>query len=151
MQLLWPTASPPDFGVCSHCGTRRDAELQLMAPLWHFVEECIPWYEQLSTPVPEGLATAFLQHPEWDWVTVAVGTCPKSCHVGHEAWSVVKESCVGFNLMRAASKPPKRLEELSNVLSGPGGDIGSSLGGSGIAKGSLGSVAECCVPNSHNR
>lgn len=70
-----------------------------MAPLWHFMEECVAWYTDLGFDVPSGIAA--LHHERWDWTTVAVYVCSDSCHVGTDVWSVVSEEVFGFNGLEA--------------------------------------------------
>ena len=88
-----------------------------MAPVWHFMEDCRKWYPPHgSVPPPPRVTTAFCQHSHWDWVTVAVATCSKSCRVGCDACTLVEEECVGFNLPHAATLPAARLDEFAQLL-----------------------------------
>lgn len=97
--LVWPAEEAPSFPPCPHCGEQRALELQVMAPLWHYFEECLPWYDGLATPRPEGLCTDVLQQPQWDWLTVAVATCPESCEEQGVAVSIREEAAAGYNLL----------------------------------------------------
>lgn len=70
-----------------------------MAPLWHFFEECLLWYDELPSPRPQGLNTDALQQPHWDWLTVAVATCTENCAERDTAFSMRKEDVAGYNLL----------------------------------------------------
>jgi len=63
--------------------------------MWHFMEECCDWYAELGMQVPSG--TRVLNHPLWDWITVACFTCEASCDAGGAAWSVCEEHVAAFN------------------------------------------------------
>jgi Programmed cell death protein 2, C-terminal putative domain len=147
MPLLWPGEAQPAFPRCPRCGAARRLELQLMAPMWHFMDESLAWYREADHDRPKRLDATVLEHPEWDWLTVAVATCAASCHAGPERHAVVEEVVVGFNLLHGAGgtpAAPERSAALARVL-GARGEVQCSAelrGGSGIAQGTLPSVSE---------
>ena len=93
---------------------------------------------------PERVDASALQHPEWDWVTVAVATCSRSCLAGAgERYGVADECVAGFNLMQDVGlRAPARVAALAQALRGEQSGDGDVAGGSGIACGSLSAVTE---------
>ncbi|KAK9806867.1 hypothetical protein WJX72_005509 [[Myrmecia] bisecta] len=90
-KVLWPGSRPPAVPACDTCRRARVFEMQLMAPLIHLTEEAAEWL-QGDGMAEQDLVTLL---PDWDWLTVAVFTCPNSCEsAGSE---VVEECAVMFN------------------------------------------------------
>ena len=113
-----------------------------MAPLWHYFEETMAWYGPDDRPAK--LDATALQHPAWDWVTVAVATCSRSCHGCQDGQYIVAEECVaGFNLLQGVDAcAPARTKAMAKVLQGDAGCAQVLRGGSDIAIGSLPVVDE---------
>jgi hypothetical protein len=76
--------------------------MQVLSPMWHFMEEAASWYSPEGVPAPAKLDVSIFQHPRWDWASVVVMTCPRSCHVGCDTWCVVKEEVDAVNLLEGA-------------------------------------------------
>jgi len=73
LEALWPSPQPPaPPPACPACGGPRRAEAQLMSPLLHFFSEGLP----------AGGAAAAEALQEWDWATVLLSTCARSCGGG---------------------------------------------------------------------
>jgi hypothetical protein len=75
--------------------------MQLMAPLWHLFEESVQSY---GDSLPPQLDASVLQHPHWDWLTVAVATCSASCQQQDESFVVAVEAVAGYNMMTSSPK-----------------------------------------------
>ena len=74
-----------------------------MAPLWHFMEECASWYGTPGCVRPDKLDVSALDHPQWDWATVAVATCSANCDLSDSEWTVAPEATAGLNIARQSS------------------------------------------------
>lgn len=99
-RLLWPEAegppSPPP--PCPHCGSARQYEAQLMAPLVALLDEAGEWEEEEEEKEKDGKEgeggkkelrrrrrgkPALRRAPEsWEWLTVAMATCLADCCSG---------------------------------------------------------------------
>lgn len=73
---VWPNSSKPEVPVCSRCGSSRVLELQLMPALIQLTLEA---YEQLSGAELQRCQASQPGVAAWEWSTVAVYTCSKSC------------------------------------------------------------------------
>lgn len=96
-----------------------------MGPLWHFMEESMHWY---GSEAPERTSVNVLQHPEWDWLAVAVATCSKDCRTSDES-CVMTEHAVGFNLLKHHAPGAPQAAAQGFVLDGASTDASSELAG----------------------
>jgi hypothetical protein len=97
LRALWPgEGGLPDAGACPLCGGPCSAELQVLSPMWHYMEEVASWHSEYR-PTSRAPETSIFQHKDWDWASVVVQTCDNSCHVGDESWCVAQERVVAFN------------------------------------------------------
>ena len=64
-----------------------------MAPLIHLTEEAATWLQQEGM-VDDRLVT---QLTDWDWLTVAVFTCPNSCAAAQEGCAFSEECAIVYN------------------------------------------------------
>ena len=90
--LCWPADGPtPEKRAprCPRCAAPRKCELQLMPPLLHFASEGLEWSGGGGGGGGRrrGLVSV-TQLDAWDWQTVAVFTCSKSCGGGEEPGGV---------------------------------------------------------------
>lgn len=77
-ELLWPEGKQPSPGMCARCGAPRTFEVQLMGPAISYMEESAGWIEGGS--LGGGPAPVLVRPPPtWEWITVAVFSCSKSC------------------------------------------------------------------------
>jgi Programmed cell death protein 2, C-terminal putative domain len=85
---LWPTLGPPAAAAgCTRCGAERRFEMQLMAPLIYNIQEAAAWaLEELQSSGGAaggelGAAVAGILDAldRWEWATVGVFTCSRSC------------------------------------------------------------------------
>jgi hypothetical protein len=129
MTPLWPEDELPDGGRCQHCGAHRTLELQILSPLWHFMEETLRWYEDNPALKPGNVDAKVLQHPTWDWEAVAVLTCEANCMAGGQQWFVAEEAAAGFNLMHREGPNLQRLMQLSAFIAegAPVSDIDDAI------------------------
>jgi Programmed cell death protein 2, C-terminal putative domain len=103
MDLRWPDNDPPAPGVCSLCSRERVLEMQVMSPIWHFMEECADWQDpgSRSPALQKGLAA--LRKPLWDWLTIAVYVCPNACvPAGSSPWCCIEEAVAACHGSRVA-------------------------------------------------
>ena len=78
--LCWPADGPnPEkrAPTCPRCAAPRRCELQLMPPLLHFASEGLEWSGS-DVGGRRGMVSV-AQLDAWDWQTVGVFTCSKSC------------------------------------------------------------------------
>eukprot|EP00892_Ulva_mutabilis_P006564 jgi/Ulvmu1/427/UM001_0434.1 len=111
MQPLWPAANVPQPGCCNQCGAACVPELQLLAPMWHFMEESLTWYDGVSYVAPDHLDASVLARPDWDWEAVVVFTCSVSCQAGTDPVCIVHEQVAAFNLV----SPPGQGNDLNTI------------------------------------
>lgn len=74
---LWPARAAPQAPPCAACGAPRVFEMQAMAPVLAMLSEARDWH------VAEGAqAGGLASFPgAWEWLTVGVWACARSCHV----------------------------------------------------------------------
>ena len=75
-QPLWPSERRPAPPPCPRCRGPRRFELQLMAPLIHFLGEGIA-APQHGPALEEALL-------DWDWATAVLCSCARSCYAGDQ-------------------------------------------------------------------
>lgn len=85
------------------CGAPRSAELQVLSPMWLYMEEAATWHTEF-TPESAEVDASVLSHSKWDWASVVMLTCDKNCHAGDEIWCVAEEEVLAFNI--ATQKQP---------------------------------------------
>jgi hypothetical protein len=112
MDCVWPDGKVPYFPPCGRCGQPRQLEMQLMSPLWHVFEQSIHWY---GDTLPPHIDASVLQHPHWDWQTVAVATCSASCQQQSESFVVAEEAVAGFNLTTGSSPKDSLLSQFESL------------------------------------
>lgn len=128
MPLCWPEAARPAAGRCGRCRRERVLELQVMSPIWHFMEEGAEWYDAASASPALELGVSALRAPMWDWLTIAVFVCPAAClPPGDAEWACAEEgtvACHGARVADAGGLPgvrlPSRSAASSSELSGGG-------------------------------
>ncbi|KAK9846155.1 hypothetical protein WJX84_001791 [Apatococcus fuscideae] len=89
--VLWPSAQDPGMSSCEACGAPRVFEMQLMSPLMHSMHEAADWAacdNEEEVPRPPD---------SWQWLTIALFTCSKSCRNIQDGSSLVEEQLVLFN------------------------------------------------------
>ena len=81
---LWPKKQKPDPGPCLHCGAQQVFEMQVLAPTLHFLEETCTWLmdddDEADSHV-EQIQSAMQVLSSWQWLTVAVFSCPNACQM----------------------------------------------------------------------
>lgn len=82
--VLWPTKPAPEPRPCEQCGGPRRLELQLMPGLMHALDEGLAW--QAEHGAGQGPTI-----DDWNWLSIAVFTCAKSCSDGRGGVSVMQE------------------------------------------------------------
>ena len=84
-KLLWPSKQTPAARQCLHCGSQQVFEMQILAPLLHFLEETCTWLidDDNNSHCSEQIATAMQALSNWQWLTVAIFSCPNACQAGH--------------------------------------------------------------------
>ena len=103
---LWPDDALPAPQPCDACGAPLVFELQLMAPAIHYLNESADWLleeeeqqdnrsEEAAGAAEEGGADAdagkVLRPPaSWEWATVAVYSCSRSCQPQECAGALVE-------------------------------------------------------------
>ncbi|GAB4818916.1 hypothetical protein N2152v2_005962 [Parachlorella kessleri] len=98
---LWPDDALPAPQPCAACGAPLVFELQLMAPAIHYLDESADWLleggKELDSRSDEAAGTAdggceVLRPPaSWEWATVAVYSCSRSCQPQEGAGPFVEE------------------------------------------------------------
>ena len=89
--VIWPSASLPAVAPCESCGAPRAFEMQLMSPLMHSMHEAADWAASdnaLEGPRPPD---------SWQWLTVALFGCRRSCNSSQDGISICEEQLVIFN------------------------------------------------------
>ena len=77
---LWPKKQKPIPGSCIRCGAKRVFEMQILAPLMHFLEETCTWMLDDDHDCSGQIELAMQVLSNWQWLTVAVFSCSNECH-----------------------------------------------------------------------
>ncbi len=91
---LWPKKTKPTPGQCVHCGAHQVFEMQILAPLMHFLEETCAWLLDEEHDCTEQIESAMQVLSNWQWLTVAVFCCPHACHAKARSTSAAGRQCV---------------------------------------------------------
>ncbi len=92
---LWPKKTKPTPGQCLHCGAQQVFEMQILAPLMHFLEETCGWLLDDEHDCTEQIECAMQVLSNWQWLTVAVFSCPHACQASAPSTSVAAgKQCV---------------------------------------------------------
>ena len=91
---LWPKKTKPTPCQCVHCGAHQVFEMQILAPLMHFLEETCGWLLDEEHDCTEQIESAMQVLSNWQWLTVAVFSCPNACQANTHSTSAVGRQCV---------------------------------------------------------
>lgn len=83
-QPLWPTKPTPEPRPCERCGGPRLLELQLVPGLLHALDVGLAWHSEHGAG--QGVST-----DDWNWLSVAVFTCARSCGGAGDGAGVTQE------------------------------------------------------------
>ena len=76
---LWPKKQKPSPGPCLHCGAQQVFEMQILAPLMHFLEETCTWALDDQQDCSSQIEIAMQALLSWQWLTIAVFSCSNGC------------------------------------------------------------------------
>lgn len=76
---LWPKKQKPIPGLCIRCGAQQVFEMQILAPLMHFLEETCTWMLDDDQDCFNQIEVAMQVLSNWQWLTVAVFSCSNEC------------------------------------------------------------------------
>lgn len=68
--------------------------MQTLAPLMHFLEETCGWLLDEEHDRTEQIESAMQVLSNWQWLTVAVFSCPNACQANAHSTSAVGRQCV---------------------------------------------------------
>lgn len=91
---IWPKKQKPTAGQCAHCGRQQVFEMQILAPLMHFIEETCTWLLDEEQDCSQQIESAMQVLASWQWLTVAVFTCPYPCQAQQRQASIHGSQCV---------------------------------------------------------
>lgn len=91
---LWPSKEKPAPPPCGQCGGARVFEFQLMPACIHLAMEAADMHSEKGQLVDAEVRACL---SEWDWLTIAVFTCTKSCdNIPSEASNIVEHVELAF-------------------------------------------------------
>ena len=76
---LWPKKQKPSPDPCLHCGAKQLFEMQILAPLMHFLEETCTWALDDEQDCSSQIEIAMQVLSNWQWLTIAVFSCSSGC------------------------------------------------------------------------